>query len=173
MRAIARVLVVAAAVVLVGCSGDDGSGGDTMTAEEYFAELESIGRSAQDDFARLEQRFTDAQQMATSEEEISVALQAFLQGVSARSRTALDDVRALSPPEEVADAHAEFADAFGSSTEFFEGLTEDYERLGAEGVMTSLQGEFETLERAQDEACTTLQTFADDEGIDVDLDCGP
>ncbi|HEX5949880.1 MAG TPA: hypothetical protein VFZ96_02665, partial [Actinomycetota bacterium] len=62
MRRTARLLAVAVALLLVGCSGDDGTGGDTMTAKEYFTELASIGQGARDDFAQLEQRFTDAQQ---------------------------------------------------------------------------------------------------------------
>jgi hypothetical protein len=167
MRIVRWILAVATtATVLTGCS--DGA----MSAEAYFAELETISQNADDELAAWEDSTRDAFANVTSAEQATEAFRPLLEDASQILQTTLDEIEDLSPPDEVADEHTAFADSVRALHEEFQRLLDDYDTLGFEGVVAAIQGQdLQSLERASDEACADLENAAEDSGVDVDLNC--
>jgi len=167
MRIVRWILAVATtATVLTGCS--DGA----MSAEAYFAELETISQNADDELAAWEDSTRDAFANVTSAEHATEAFRPLLGDASQILQTTLDEIEDLSPPDEVADEHTAFADSVRALHEDFQRLLDDYDTLGFEGVVVAIQGQdLQNLERASDEACSDLEDAAEHSGVDVDLNC--
>jgi hypothetical protein len=161
------VVVLASVAVLAGCS----NGG--MTPEEYFTELERLSQASDAAFEEWQQDLTDDLQNIGSPEDADEVLRPALEEARGIMQGSLDDVDGLDPPDEAADGHEELVASFRASLDAFDRLLEDYGELGFEGVAAELQGgEFQELDRRQNEACSALQAVADDLGIEVDLSCG-
>ena len=167
MRNVRWILIVATtATALTGCT--DGA----MSAEAYFSELETISQKADDELAAWEDSTRDAFANVTSAEEATEAFRPLLEDAREIVQTTLDEIEDLSPPDEVADEHTAFADSVRALLRQFQGLLDDYDTLGFEGVIAAIQGQdLRSLERASDEACADLQNAAEDSGVDVDLNC--
>jgi hypothetical protein len=162
-----------ASAVLIGCSGENMSAGQTMSAEEYFAELDVIAQTTDDAFSQLEQETSDALESVTSDEEVAEVFRRLLADAVAIVQTTLTQLEEFSPPDEVADAHTAFVNSIRAQLDAFQRLVDDYDELGYEGAIAAIQrGEIESLEQATDEVCVDLQAIADGSGIDVDLGCG-
>lgn len=164
------VLTVAAAALLVllavGCKNDgDGGGGDGLTLEGYFQELEALATVLDEDSNTLDSELTAADTV----EEARVVLARF-PGVL---QAFLDDLDAIDPPAEAADAQN---DAVEKGTAF---LAEFQSAIDSAGDATTFdelfaatQGEaFTTASDAFTATCLTLTGIATDNGITVDLGC--
>jgi hypothetical protein len=168
-----RLLVLTTAALLIGCSGENMSAGQTMSAEEYFAELDVIAQTTDDAFSQLEQETSDALEGVTSDDEVAGVFRRLLEDSVAIVETTLTQLEESSPPDEVADVHAAFVNSIRAQLDTFQRLVDDYNEIGYEGAIAAIQrGEIESLEQATDEACVDLQAIADGSSIDVDLGCG-
>jgi hypothetical protein len=162
------VLLPAIALVGVGC-GD----GEGLTLEEYFQEVVSIRDDAQDRLATLMDELTaDVAPDASEEEVMQVTIDMMSQGMPITAEL-VDKLKDLDPPAAVEDAHSELVEAGDDSVEALEDFVEqaaDAESMSE--VNELLGGEVMAAAEARaDEACVVLQGIADDNGIDVDLEC--
>lgn len=180
MRRLTRLAtVLAVGSLLVGCSSGNGStdAGDRPTGgasgEDYFVAFETLAQETSAAFEELGKDITEALEGVTSEDEALEALRPGLEQAATLSQSALEELEGLSPPDVAADAHAAFVQSTREGTDLLVRLVEDYDGLTLEEIMVTLQGgEFAAAEEAQDRACVDLQAIADDQGADVDLECG-
>ncbi len=163
-------LAVAAFLVLGG-----GSGGEELTMDEYFSRVDTVFEAADKDTTGLEDAFdADVAEAASFDEEIDLLLE-FLTGTIGVFEAALADMEAISPPGEANDAHDEFvaaaSDAMASTEQLVDKLEKAESQADADDILTEFERDAEsTLSRA-DEACFDLQALADENAVDVDLDC--
>jgi len=158
-----------AAIIAIACTGDSNT--NTLTLEHYFAELQRITDDAEERFDEIE--FPDVAADASFEESRD-ALADFFDASTDVSEDAIDDIRNLNPPDEAADEH----DAFVDALEKLPSATGDYaDRIREaedEDEYNDIVGDedpLETISSEIDEACVALQQIADDNSIEVDLEC--
>jgi len=152
--------LLAALVVAVGCGGDDGGGesSETLSVEEYGQEvtsiLEPVGTNLQTIGADISASGSPeelAETVGTAEEEI--------QG-------AVDDLAALSPPEEVAEANDQLIQTF---EDFNSNLTAVREAAEAEDQQAILDaaGEFPTALQDFQTSLEDVRMQLEDAGVQL------
>src|SRR5512134_2004415 len=106
MKLLLGAAVTTLAAVALACSGDSNT--DTLTLEQYFAELERIGDDAEAAIDEVEFPHVDAD---ASFEESRDALAEFFAASADIAEDAVDDIGGLDPPDEVEDEHDRYVDA--------------------------------------------------------------
>ena len=168
-------------ILAVACGDDDdgapaGNGGDgAMTLQEYFDELDVIfarAEAATDRAeAQLEEDASNAQEFG---DEVD-AVDAFLDEVIVAFEDAIADMEDLDPPGEASGAHDDFLEAASAASDgagrFQDELADVDTRDEADALVTQFDGEMTALIRGADEACLELQIVADQNDVDVDLEC--
>ncbi|MDZ4278247.1 MAG: hypothetical protein U1B78_03815 [Dehalococcoidia bacterium] len=152
-----------------------GFGGGQLTLEEYFEELEQISKDVDDRAAELEDDFDKSLDAADGDEEEVEAYLTFFDESLAALEDARDDVDGLSPPDEVEAEHGDFVEAADAAVEAFGELIDEAQDADSGSEIDELLVDDQSLADAGeelDDACFALQDIADDEDIDVDLDCG-
>lgn len=150
--------------------GDDG--GDALTLEEYFQQLEALTATAEDRFVEFEAASDVERAAAVSEEDVLAALEDFYTNYQTLFTTTIDGLNDLNPPAIVEELHNEYVDA---SAEVAASLEEVLNEFGDQDFATDLNlfedtGLIQAGERLV-ETCAALQDTADENEIDVDLDC--
>lgn len=161
-----RVAVVVAALVVLAACGDD----DALSLDDYFAELAAAGqayRAAGDVVeAGLDQTtdpLTDVKRLLPDFEPELDGFIEKLEGMAAPEAAAAAHDRAVTAGRAAADAYDDLLAGLEDITDlnglmaFFEGP--EFTAFGAAGERFSA-------------ACGALQTVADEENVDVDLNCG-
>ena len=167
------------AVAFIAC-GDDDDGGDTLSVDEYFARMSTIGEEVETKFDETEAAFDEAAAEVDDDDSdamIRITSTLFENNIETLE-TARDRADDLTPPGEVASEHDEFIDALDGFIEQLEGILEDVE--DADDV-PSLLAAFDATESDDfveasdrwDEACFGLQDAGEEAGAaDADLRCG-
>lgn len=160
-------LAAACLIAATACDGD--SGGGSMTLEEYFTQLERIGNDAE---ARV-----GAIEVPAASEDFAASRDAFVvyfDELVGASDDAIAEVRDLDPPDEAADQH----DTYVSALEELPGLVDDYRNriagAASRDELTAIVNDSPDIIDATSrigDACKALQDVADDNSIDVDLEC--
>jgi len=165
---LAAKLVLGVSVLAVACGGGGG-----LSLEEYFQQADEIFADRDDQAQALQE---EAFPEDASEEEIAGHLRESFQGlaqIAADFGTALQGVR---PPAEAEDAHNGLVAAVEPIPALFESIATDVpETLSleeSEQYDPFPGGEGTEPLIALDQACAALQQVADDNDIDVDLECG-
>jgi len=161
-------LLLALGAVAGACGGDGGGG---LSLEEYFKQLDTAQNEVD---RRFEEFFTQGEPGPdASEEDIA----AFGRETAQTFNTILGDAEGtfgdLEPPAEAEDAHDALVRAIGGARTAIESAVDDIpDALSLEELDTFFgSSEVETATGAIDEACKELQQIADDNSIDVDLEC--
>ncbi len=141
------------------------SGGGALSLEEYFEKLQEADEKQTEKTDAIGERLADTEDI----EEIKDAFGEF----PAILDDFLDDLEGLEPPEEAEDAHNEAVEAGRDFLEEFDELMEDIE--DAESIDDLLgateSSAFTGADERLTEACNELQSVADENDIDVNLDC--
>jgi hypothetical protein len=165
--AVAGALLSLAVVVAVSC------GGDGVTLEEYFEELQAITDDAAERDEALDEEF-DALGAAASEAAALAELQELFRRLADIFGDSLSAVRAVEAPTEVADLHEEFISGLAevaAAVDRFAGLIGDAEsEAEVDGVIDSFQ--FDEPAARFERACIRMEGVAQANGIEVDLECG-
>ena len=167
--ALVVVALMAGSALLAACGG--GGSGKELTLDEYFQQLQDIKENYDARGAALDEKSMDP----AEGEEVAAFQEYFAKGQVIFADT-LNDVKNLNPPAEAKDAHDEFVAALeGGQTalEDFSDQVADVESL-SELMATIAELEtkgFDAAFEAIDNACAKLQAIADENNIDVDLDC--
>ncbi len=157
---------------VAGACGGDGE----LTLEEYFQRIDVLGNDFEDDTNRLSDEFGEAAQEVTTEEELIEPFRDFFDRLGALAEDFIADLESIDPPPEVEDAHNEIVAAQAEGLELLEELNERAQLVESISDMEDLSAEFagpvftDVSDRSE-QACLGLQAIADDNGIDVDLEC--
>ena len=169
---LAATLVLGVSALPAAC---DGGGG--LSLEEYFQKVDAIGDETDQQGDEADRLLDDFDPSAPAEEQIA-AFQAYAEALVALVRDFHDRLAEIDPPEEVADSHDEWVGQVGEYLELVEEVgdrvadvesTEDVERLGNELFGSP---EATDLFSRVDQTCQELQGIADDNGVEVDMECG-
>jgi len=166
--------LVAAIVVLVGLAAFGvacKNGGGGLSLEEYFTQLDAAQNEVDrqfDEAFQLEEPGPD-----TSEEDIA----AFARQVAEVFSTIFEDAEGtfgdIEPPAQAEEAHNALVQAIGDIRTAIDDVVDNIPDALSLEEMDAILGapEVETASNAVDDACKELQQIADDNSIDVDLEC--
>lgn len=164
--------------VFAGCGDDDedgngGGNGAELTLDEYFDEylrLKTDTEAKSDDAeAKLDE------EPASAEEAADLFGEAIAEFVDI-AKDARDGLNGLNPPSEVADLHSDFISVWEEGIDALEALESDIEGLDSPedllDLLPQIEEDFGSLDGNTEQVCLDLQAVADENDIDVDLECG-
>ena len=155
-------LLLAFGAFAAACGGED-----SLTLEEYFQQVDAlIDNTAEQSNVLGEESFAD---LDTLEAQIE-ASRSFYSGFAAITATFRDDMRDIDPPAEVEDAHntlVEAADDFAQATG---DINNKLDEVASQADFVAVFAAFAELGNPE-EACFALQGIAEENGIDVSLNC--
>jgi hypothetical protein len=164
-------------VFVVACGDDDDGGTDDGTEElsAYFLAVEEIRQDYQLDAQDLELELQEATSPDNDEPAQLLGLRNYLRASQDAFSAAIDQVEALDPPEEAAEAHAAFVDAGRAvvveTSAVYDELLEAQTVEAATELLTNTP-EADVAAAAFRSACMDLEAIADAEGIAAGLACG-
>jgi hypothetical protein len=158
------------ALSLVACGDVRGSSSSDGQLDEYYSELESILDGIGN---RVLGSGAPEVGPGASVEEGRAILADYLSGIATKTDAEIDKIAELAPPPEVQSLH----NAYVSALRTLSGLFEDFAKQAAaattrDEVRASV--DVPTGDAAVSNiqaACVALQSFANDRGNDIDLDC--
>jgi hypothetical protein len=165
------VAIVAGSLLLAACGGGDGGDGEEVSLDEYFQQFDAIEEGMAVSVSGLD----DASEGIIGED--LAATQDYVDGYQAIVEQGLNDVRALNPPSEAKDAQDEFVTALSNMVSVWGDLSDRLADVGTtsemQTLLTEMVNETSWLEATDrfTEACRGLQGIADENGIEVTLDC--
>jgi hypothetical protein len=170
------IIALAALLLVLGTIAGACDGGGGRALEEYFQRIESVLRSADDDFGKLVAEFEEAVDEVETEEGVTEAFRAYSRSADELYADVVADLESIDPPSDVEDAHEEFVAAETAGRDMFEELNEQAQRAESASDMEEWMAEFggpevTAVSNRSDQACLALQVIADDNGVDVDLEC--
>jgi hypothetical protein len=164
-------LFLALAALGVAC-GDDG-GGRQLTLEEYFQQVDDLQDDAEDSIIGLEA----PGDLGTTLEEQIEAEREFLQAIDSITQDYQKQLDNMDPPPEVQKPHKELSNAIRDYLEANEDIPSRLADVESQSELEDLLKELRAgpevtaaSERFQ-QACQQLQTIADDNNIDVAMEC--
>ncbi len=162
--ALIATLLLTFGALAAACGGD---GGGALTLQEYFQEVDALfDNTAEQSNALGEEPFADLDAL---EEQIE-ASRSFYFGFAAITATFRDAMRDIDPPAEVEDAHnalVEAADDFAQATG---DINNKLDEVASQADFVAVFAAFAELGNPE-EACFALQGIAEENGIDVSLNC--
>ncbi len=168
------VVIVGALVLALGagaCNDDGDDGGGELTLTEYFSELDAIMEDANSQMDALED--PEDRDVTSEEGQLEAIRDFYFAAKLAVIEGTFDRIEDLDPPAEVEDAHDALLAAGGDTVAAFEAIASQVAEA------ESLADLFELFDDDSSEAagerfeqtCSDLQGIADENEIDVDLDC--
>ena len=158
--------LIAALLLTVGALAVACGDSKALTLEEYFQQLEALTATAEDRFVEIGEATGAELDAVTSEEERLAAIENALTNTQPIFTTVADGLNDLNPPAVVEELHNEFVDVYDEVAVYFE---ETLNRFGDLDPIADRESLF--VGERLDETCAALQDFADENEIDVDLDC--
>lgn len=164
-------LAIVVGVAGAGCFGGGGGGG--LTLAEYFAEYERIDNAAESRTEQLQNEYADVLSATTLDEATRTGLKEYFEKQVAARRAYLNGIGDLKPPDKATAAHEESVTAYEAVLAAFEPVVVDLETASTISDLDRIfsgQALTDAIARA-DESCRTLQTLADDNDINANLEC--
>ena len=165
-----RILVVAVTLLAgaLGLAACDDDGDDELSTEEYFRRLQELEDRFEDRSDEIDEAIGDV-----FDAELTDETREDIEQYLADASDAIDDYREdlddLDPPEEAEDAHERAVEGAEELRETFEDWRDRLE--DADSVEELFEdADIDALERLSD-ACSDLEELAQDNGIDVELNC--
>ncbi len=157
--------LVAACLLLPACGGDDGE----LGLDEYFRRVDEIG-----DANRARIGALDEQPGIVGEDLEST--QNYFEGFEASVERALNELRDLDPPAEAQDAHDEFVAALSEAQALWQDIGDQVADVESASELPAVlqqldEPPYDTAGDRFDDACLELQAIADENGIEVFLEC--
>ena len=169
---IQRLAYSAAILLAVGAvAGACGGGGEALTLEEYFQRLDQIGDEADQKFQALD----GGPGEEASDEEIADYIDSLTQQEIVIIADFIANLRDLDPPAEAEDVHAEAIESGEAAAQALQaladGIPDALSAAEAEAFFAEPDPDVEAAFRRFDDACFAFQAVADNNNIDVDLEC--
>ena len=170
--------IIRFAVALIACTGlawaaSACNGGGASSLEDYFEEYEKLDNKAEDATADLQREF-DASLTATSlNDEVRKDLRDYYTRQIEVRQDYADSVAKLDPPEAARAAHDASVTSYQAVLDAFNGIVDD---IGQAQTIDDLNSVFTGAELtaaidAANKACADLQKVADDNNVNVNLEC--
>ena len=164
--ALIATLVLAFGTIAAACGG----GGEALTLEEYFQEVDGLIDNVADEAEAIgEEAFADLDLSAPLEEQIE-AWRSFYSGYQAVTEQFSEGMRELDPPAEVEDAHNALVEAADDFAQASGDISDKLAEVATQADFVAASAAFGELGNPE-EACSDLQGIADENGIDVSLNC--
>ena len=162
-------LLLALSAVVAACGGGGGGGGE-LTLEEYFQRLEAVSSAYEQRGDALFENF--GEEFDTEEDQVR-ATQEFWKEFLVLLEEFIGDLDDVNPPSEAEAAHEDSVDAGGEMLEAFQELVD---QVAQAETLEELAERFDDVEFEESsdrfgQACVALEAIADENDIDVDLDC--
>ena len=166
--ALIATLLLTVSALAASCGGEE-----ALTLEEYFQQVEALKATAEERATEFEDAFDAELDAAASEEERLAVLEDNFTNIQPIFTAFVDGLNDLAPPAAVEELHKEYVDA---SAEFLASIEEVFSGLSDLEPAAGLESLFEDTDLDQAgvrfvETCAALQDIADENEIDVDLDC--
>jgi hypothetical protein len=170
-----RLALVVAAICgvasLAACNSDEDCCDDL---ESYFERVDEIDNDTREDFRILNDDLTAA--FPAGGASLNEGTRGSLTAAFARGEQSLADVvtelEEITPPPEVAEAHFETIEGYNEFRQSYAVMRARVPNIfSAADLVAALEGQADVGQRAN-EACDALQKIADDNAIEVTLDCG-
>ena len=184
-------VLVAVLVILLGslalaCGGsddDNGNGGETVALDTYFERVKGIMDGASESSDDIESEMGDRIDAATDIEDILDRLAQGLEKFQRLAERVRDDLNDISPPSEVEDQHREFTALYSTTVSALGELVAEVNDIDSDAddevileqvtdFGTRVETAFSSLGTQGDLSCFELQGIADENEIDIDLECG-
>lgn len=161
-------------VIAMACGGDDDGG--ELSLEEYFAELEALDTEFEQRTDALDAQLNQGMESVDPEDLDAVVevFSGFLDDAVETVADFVDGLDGLNPPPEVETEHEAAVDAGRTVVEEFERLTDDVADFDSVADFIAMEEEpgFTDASDDFDQACFDLQDIADENDIDIELNCG-
>lgn len=192
--ALAIVGAMVLAVGAVACGDDDdgdgngngNGGGETLTLDAYFERVKGIMDGMDEGGVAIEAQLDEEIGAATEANDIEGILDAFaegmdeFQGLAATTASNLGDIN---PPSEVENQHRELTAVFNVAVSALDDLKNGAEEIDPDAdpdeiieditdLGTDVQTELGALGTQGEVLCFEMQGIADENDIDIDLECG-
>ena len=167
MVALACVLLLVFGAIAAACGPD----GEQLTLEEYFRRSQTLVDDQGKRSSPVETKLVENLESATSLEEQVEASRAFFSFALSEIEEFIQNLRDLDPPAEVEDAHNQMADGFQEVAVFTENLIDQLNGVDSEAALTALFTDYVSVFEPLEAPCRALEEIADDNGIEIDLDC--
>lgn len=155
------------AAMIAACSGDSG---DSMTIEEYFAELADLETRIEDRADQVEEPFSLDENAPFDERR--EAYRSFRDEFRNLAADYGDEFAELTPPDEVEAAHETYAAALNEFFDQYDDLLSRFVEAETPDELADFDADdFDAALEAFSEACFDLEEVAASHEIDVDLDC--
>ena len=142
-----------------------------VTATQYFERLQRIADRYFLESEKLAEEFESDTDAAEDEDEVLVQFYDFFVKETDLIRQASTEIGNLSPPEELADVHADFVKALSFNVTAYAEITEQILELDSvEGLDDIFDSEPPGAE-AFDAACIAIEKAASERNHTLDLDC--
>jgi hypothetical protein len=160
-------LLLAFGVVAGACKNGGGSGGDALTLEEYFQQLDE----AENGFREKDGPLND--QLSALDDSTVDQAPDLLEQVQEAINEFVDALEGIEPPDAAATAHQETVAGFQQLSGLFEeALPQVKDATTLEEAFAPFStDEFMSISDSLDGTCAALQGVADDNDITVDLGC--
>lgn len=155
-------LMTALLVAAAGCGGD----GDTLTLEEYFQQVDEVDNKTEEKTDALTEDLGDTEDI----DKFKDAFNEFPNIID----DFLKDMEDLNPPDAVKAEHEAVIAAGRDSLDEFDAVLDELNAAETlDDVLAAVGSDaFNAADEAFTETCVALQTIADDNNLNVELDCG-
>lgn len=158
--------LVAGCLLLAACGGEE-----ELDLDQYFQRFDHIGGTFD---ARIDTLMEESRGVGQEIE----GTRGFFDDFQAITKQALNDVNDIYPPAdagEARDAHDEFVAALAEVLAILEDISDRLADIESpsevQALVEQLTPSFDAASERANDACLQLQGVADENGIEVDLDC--
>ena len=174
MSSILRATIFIAALALLPAALVACNSSGKLSLEDYFAEVEKLDTAQTEQQDEIDSEYEDKLNPAEFTDQVTEDFVDYFEASRGAAQDFVDELKDLDPPDEAADAHDEAVDAFDACLEETGRIVDDigdadsFEELGA---VFEDQSVTDACDRTT-ATCEALQGIADENDIEVDLDCG-
>jgi hypothetical protein len=175
------VLVSSLGIVAAACGGEGGD--DASPLETFFADVKAVIDDADAEADQVEAGMDSGLSVAEDFAALLNVLEEGVRGFQQLASNARDSQEDLEVPEEIGGLHDDFVAIFATAADTLEDIEADFGEIDPTDdedtlfdqiseVGGDITGAFGSLGDESNAICTELQDIADENDIDVDLECG-
>jgi hypothetical protein len=171
MQLIRSFTMIATGAALALTAACNGGGGESLSLDEYFRELDQLQNAGDERINGIPFPQVDP---SAPVEDSRETFEGYFDEVVAAADDITSDISALDPPDEARDAHEEYVEALGGIEEFANNYRDRLAGADSPAELAEVllgNDEDAAITERIDNSCVALQEIADDNAIDVDLEC--